>query len=145
MNEPTEIIKALPSLKWEEAINAGFQIAPDILFRKQGILGLSNAELVVLLNITMHWWYKDRKPFPKTGTIAKRMDADRRTVQRAIKSLTAKELIRKEKVEVEKGKYRSVINLDGLVAKLKNLAQTDLYYKEERLKKLKSNLNEKAN
>ena len=57
--------------KWGESARAGFQILPDVLFKNQDGLGLSAVDLVVLTNLTLHWWYSDRKPFPRSTTIAR--------------------------------------------------------------------------
>lgn len=79
--------------KWGEAARGGFQAVPDILLKGQKQLGLNSTELVVLLNVLMHWWYRDQKPFPRSTTIAKRMGSDVRTVQRALAKLEELELI----------------------------------------------------
>ena len=56
--------------KWGEAGKGGFQLLPDILFKKQVELGLSPTDMLVLMNLTMHWWYAHQRPFPPTSTIA---------------------------------------------------------------------------
>jgi hypothetical protein len=63
---------------------AEFQIVPDLLLKNQKTLGLNATEMVVLLNVLMHWWHRDQKPFPRSTTIAKRMGITVRTVQRAL-------------------------------------------------------------
>ena len=50
--------------KWGEAGKGGFQLLPDILFKKQVELGLSPTDMLVLMNLTMHWWYAHQRPFP---------------------------------------------------------------------------------
>jgi hypothetical protein len=42
--------------KWQEAAKAGFQLLPDLLLRHQADLGLTATDLVVLINLTMHWF-----------------------------------------------------------------------------------------
>jgi len=83
--------------KWGEAVSGGgltgFLALPDVLIRSQKRLGLSSTEMMVLINILMHWWHPDRKPFPGNYSIAKRMNVSRRTVQRAINKLKEKRLI----------------------------------------------------
>src|SRR5262249_43891058 len=83
--------------KWGESAKAGFAMIPDVLFKHQATLRLTDTELVVLLNICTHWWYAERLPFPRTTAIAQRMGSlsRRRTVERALRSLTTKGLIRK--------------------------------------------------
>ncbi|WP_434056202.1 helix-turn-helix domain-containing protein [Roseibium sp.] len=82
--------------KWKEAGEAGFQVLPDLLLKKQSELGLSATDLVVLINVTMHWWYREQRPFPRTTTIASRMGVDNRTVQRSMKKLTQLGLMKRE-------------------------------------------------
>src|SRR4051794_11793815 len=89
--------------KWGEAADAGFQLLPDVLLKNQSLLGLTATELVVLINITMHWWYPAQKPFPRSTTIAQRMGVDARTVQRAIGRLTELGLIRRTRMQTATG------------------------------------------
>src|SRR6266702_8494237 len=49
-----------PFEKWGEGLNAGFQLLPDMLLKHQHKLGLTATDLVVLINLTMQWWYRDR-------------------------------------------------------------------------------------
>ncbi len=76
-----------PMKKWGVALDGGFQILPDLLLRCQRELDLTTNDVVVLLNLTMAWWERDRLPFPRTATIARRMDISERTVQRSINRL----------------------------------------------------------
>lgn len=73
--------------KYGEASIAGFQAVPDLLLKHQRELGLSPTDLAVLLNVLMHWWYPEKKPFPRSTTIAKRMGVTPRTVQRSLQQL----------------------------------------------------------
>jgi hypothetical protein len=124
--------------KWHEAADAGFQLLPDVLIKNQSTLELSSTELVVLINLTMHWWYAAQKPFPRSGTIAARMGVEVRTVQRAITHLSELGLIKRIKVQTEDGES-SVIDLDGLVSQLCKLAVTDPSYLHRRAGKPLSN------
>lgn len=114
--------------KWGEAARGGFQIVPDIVLKKQSELGLSATEMLVLLNITSHWWYAEQRPFPRAGTIATRMGVDQRTVQRALKRLEDLGLVRREVEKGKDGRERTVCDLTGLVAKLEKLVETDADY-----------------
>jgi len=113
--------------KWAEAADAGFQVLPDVLLKNQSDLGIAATELVVLINLTMHWWYPTQKPFPRSTTIARRMGVDVRTVQRSLNRLTALGLIQRIKVKTETGDS-IVIDLGGLVSKLRKLAVRDAAY-----------------
>ncbi len=114
--------------KWATAAEAGFQTLPDILLKKQVELGLSPTDMLVLINITMHWWYRDQLPFPRSVTIAERIGADPRTVQRSIRKMQDLELIERKTETLEDGSTRSVLNLSGLVDRLSRFAKTDRDY-----------------
>jgi Helix-turn-helix domain len=114
--------------KWGKAADAGFQLVPDVLLKNQSNLGLTAIELVVLLNLTMHWWYPAQKPFPRSTTIAERMGVDVRTVQRALKQLAELGLIQRVAVQTEAGEG-TVIDLDGLVNQLRKRAVQDPAYR----------------
>ncbi len=110
--------------KWGEAARAGFQAVPDLLLKQQESLQLNPTELVVLLNVLMHWWYRDQKPFPRPTTIARRMGSTVRTVQRAITKLETAGLVQRQKGP----KNVMVLDPDPLVKRLCELAKNDLDY-----------------
>lgn len=97
------------SLKWgADVTNLGFQIVPDAIFKHQARLGrnadgsdeaVSSPELVVLLNVLMHWWTRDTVPFPAAQLIAERIGVERRSVDRAVEGLVRKQILRKDKVK----------------------------------------------
>ncbi|WP_292414513.1 helix-turn-helix domain-containing protein [Mesorhizobium sp.] len=120
--------QALSSAKWKEAGKAGFQLLPDVLLKKQSALELSATDLVVLINVTMHWWYAEQRPFPRASVIASRMGVEPRTVQRSMKRLTELGLLRKEIENKGTEREREVCDLSGLVDRLDRLAQTDPDY-----------------
>lgn len=128
---PSSAITGRPSAvtaKWGVAADAGFQMVPDVLLKCQAVLGLSATELVVLLNLMMHWWYPEQKPFPRSNTIAERMNIKVRSVQRAMARLRELGLIKREKIAGETGE-RTVIDLGRLVARLGELAVQDVAYR----------------
>lgn len=51
----------------------------------------------ILLNLMAHYHSRERMPFPRTSTIAKRMGVSERTVQRIMKRLIDRGFINKEK------------------------------------------------
>jgi hypothetical protein len=78
--------------KWGAAISGGpngYQLVPDVLLRKQTDLKLDATDIVILLNICMHWWESEpsKMPHPRPVTIAKRMGISTRTVERHIARL----------------------------------------------------------
>ena len=98
---------------------------PHILLRKQVELGLSPTDMLVLINITMHWWYREQLPFPRSATIAERMGVDARTVQRSIRKMQDLKLVERETETLEDGTTRSVLNLSPLVKRLSGFARRD--------------------
>lgn len=93
--------------KWgEDVTKLGFQIVPDALLKYQSRLGvgqsgqiegISSPEMVVLLNVLMHWWTKDVVPFPSAQAIAKRIGVNRRSVDRSVEGLVEKGILTKER------------------------------------------------
>ena len=51
--------------KWgNEVFESGYQMFPDVLLRCQRFLGLEAMDVLILMNITMHWWSYDDLPIP---------------------------------------------------------------------------------
>lgn len=114
--------------KYGEASLAGFQAVPDLLLKHQNDLGLSPTDLTVLLNVLMHWWYPDQKPFPRSTTIARRMGVNPRTVQRSLQQLEKLNLLTREKGD----KGLTYLDPAPLVGKLELIAQKDPDYQYRR-------------
>lgn len=108
--------------KWGPAAFRGYQAVPHDLFRFQAQLGLSNGELVTLLNILDFWWDAKNAPFPGAKALAKRMDTDPRTVQRHLKSLQDKGYAIRQRGTDEKRRF----HLDGLVSHLSKLVRREI-------------------
>jgi len=112
--------------KWGTAIDkgfTGFQVIPDVLIRSQQVLGLDHGDMMVLLNILMHWWEKDNYPYPRPDAIARRMGVTRRTVERHITRLEELGLVvRMPSEEVDNGTRIRRFNLSGLLGRLEELA-----------------------
>lgn len=123
-----EALENRSTAKWGEA-GRSFQLLPDILLKRQAALGLSATDMLVLINITMHWWYAAQRPFPRTTTIAKRMGVDARTVQRSLKKMGDAGLITREIELDENGDERTVCDLSGLVERLEHYAALDEDYR----------------
>jgi len=130
-DDPAQTEPSSPSVKtkWGSVVTGGrngYQILPDALVRNQGALGLTCTDMVVLVNILMHWWEREpqKMPHPRPEQIAKRMGATVRTVQRSISRLCRAELL--EWMPAEKsvaGPAVRSFNVKGLKAKLKHFAQ----------------------
>lgn len=114
--------------KWGVAASGGYQAVPHALFKYQAKLGLSNGELVTLLNILDFWWEPEKAPFPGVAALAKRMDTNPRSVQRHLKELSDKGFAVRERGTDEKRRFR----LDGLVQRLTALVSEELRHKAGR-------------
>lgn len=114
------------SSKWGDAARAGFQTVPDALLVKQAELGLDPTDIVVLLNLTSYWWFRDMPPFPRTNVVAKRMGVTPRTVQRSMKKLENRGYIRRGHYLTETGETMPAVFFDGLVGKLLSVARSDV-------------------
>ncbi len=110
--------------KWGEAAVAGFQAVPDLLFKHQATLKLATNDMVVLLNILLHWWYPDQKPFPRSMTIAKRMGVHVRTVQRSLQRMEDLDLL----VRNKGADGSTFLDPSPLAQKLVALAERDTDY-----------------
>jgi hypothetical protein len=127
-SDPTPEDKAgkIARNKWGEALDAGFQIIPDVLFRAQRILGLEAIDVVILLNITTHWWEYDDLPYPRPSIIAKRMKVSTRTVERRIAELQKNGFLTRLPSQLKHGKTVRPYDLTGLVQKLRALSIANL-------------------
>lgn len=103
--------------KWGDAAKNGYQAVPHALFKFQKELGLSNGELVTLLNILDFWWEAERRPWPGATVLAKRMGVDVRSVQRNLKKLDLMGYAKRER----RGNSSMQYNLTGLVATLNSV------------------------
>jgi hypothetical protein len=112
------------SQKWGEVARAGFQVVPDLLLKHQNDLEINPTEMVVLLNVLMHWWYRDQKPFPRSTTIARRMGSTLRTVQRALQNLEEKGLLLRQKGPADE----TLLDPEPLVARLRKYTVKDRDY-----------------
>ncbi len=116
-------MESLIRTRWNGAVTdgvTGFTAVPDILIRSQASLRLSATEMMVILNLLMHWWQGEGQwPYPRLSTIASRMGVTVRTVERAVGSLESKGLLTRLHGEfIDDGLTVRRFDLSGLVAQL---------------------------
>lgn len=111
--------------RWGDAASTGFIPVPNTLVRAQAKLGLSANDLVVLLNILLHWWHRDRLPHPRSTAIAMRSGLSLRTVQRSLRDLQEKGLI----TRIRGTKIPTRYDLKGLRAALAKETRRDRWYR----------------
>jgi biotin operon repressor len=111
--------------KWGSIVSggrAGFTGVPDALIRGQGELGISDREMVVLLNILMYWWQAEKLPFVSSERIGEATGKDQRSVQRAIKGLELKGFLQRANVDFDSDS-RNGYELSGLIRQLEPIAK----------------------
>jgi hypothetical protein len=129
--KPTERDLTIPEQKWGiDALKGGFQVLPDILVRSYHRLGLTSTDLVVLLNLSMAWWFPDRQPYPRVTTIARRMGVNVRTVQRSLAAMKAKRLLTWETIHIG-GVRRRKYDLAPLAEQVKLWATVERKYQQQ--------------
>ncbi len=109
--------------KWgKPVIEIGFSIIPSLIFRGQRRLGLSNTQMVVLLQLADFWWDHDRKPFPAKKLLAERMGMDPRNVQKHIADLETAGYVRRiSRHRTHGGQTSNAYDLSGLVKRLQQI------------------------
>jgi DNA-binding MarR family transcriptional regulator len=110
---------------------ARWQVILNVLVRAQTQLGLDAVDIVVLLNLNMHWWRKEDFPFPRPTIIAKRMGVCKRTVERRIEKLVKAGLL--ERLPLTKEGNLRRYKLDGLVNRLQSAAAIGLLQRDYHL------------
>lgn len=118
-------VGASASEKWGKSIRRGFQIVPNILFRAQHELGLDSVDVVILLNLNVHWWARDTLPYPRPAVIARRMGVSRRTVERRVQKLERCGFL--QRVSLNNGIHGPKVRgyrLNGLVQHLERAAHS---------------------
>ena len=111
--------------KWgPETSSVGFTPFPSTLLFAQAELGLTPIEMNIILNLLVHWWEKDKYPYPSQKAIAYRMGVSSRTVQRTLLDLEEKKLIIRLRTSRENKVYRgrNIYNLEPLIETLKILS-----------------------
>jgi predicted transcriptional regulator len=127
MNSSQNSKKGTIQEKWGKALDAGFQVVPNILIRSQHQLNLDPVDLVVLLNLMAHWWERDDVPFIAPSRIARRMNVSTRTVERHLKGLEKKGFLRRCKPQRSGERpYSRGYDLQPLVRLLESAARDAL-------------------
>jgi predicted transcriptional regulator len=111
---------------WGDAMIPGFQQVPHALLKNQFRLGLSPLDVVIILNIAMHWWGRENLPYPTMERIAKRIGVSRRSIERRIAFLENAGIVKRMRFETNnKGKKIRRFDLAKLVALVEEQARND--------------------
>lgn len=114
--------------RWGEALDAGFSIVPDVLLRYQARLGLTPLDVVIILNICLHWWTAEDLPFPRLATIGARIGLSARSVERRVVAMEKKGLMIRLPPERHDALTIRRFDPSGLVDRLRSLAKADQAY-----------------
>ena len=128
----SEQVDGFQLTKWGIAGRAGYQLVPNVLLRAQKHLEIDAVDVVILLNLSLHWWGPFNPPFPSPARISERMGVSRRTVERRLETLEKRGFLKRLPPTAPaegKPKVRS-FELSGLVEKLENAAMTGLVQRE---------------
>jgi DNA-binding transcriptional ArsR family regulator len=112
--------------RWGLAAEAGYQVIPDVLIRAHQKLGLDALDVMIILNISMHWWAANDLPYPRVSVIAQRLDISPRTVQRRLDQLQERGMVERLAPERKGGRTIRRFRLAGLVQGLEGLAAENL-------------------
>lgn len=111
------------SIWGQNILSLGWTTVPNLLLKSQSKLGLSNSELVLVIHLISFIHQPFSRVYPSIELLAKRMDQDRRTIQRTVKRLESKGLVRKKIRSTGKSDVgmTNVYDLDPLMLKLINI------------------------
>lgn len=86
------------SKKWSPEIEQyGFTQTPNILLACEGHLGLKDGEVVVLLQLIMHWFRHNGQVYPSIASLAGYSNKGYSTVQKTLSSLEKKGFIKRRR------------------------------------------------
>lgn len=109
--------------KWGgEVWGLGYTQLPSLLLRAQNRLGLSSAQLNVLLHLCEFWWSQERRPYPSKAVIANRIGIEPKQVQRILRDLEKRGYIQRNPRYNGRAQTSNEFDLTGLTQALKKLA-----------------------
>lgn len=109
--------------KWGPALSAGFQSVPNVLVHSHRKLGLDPLDVLIVLNLNMHWWTAEDLPYPRASLLAERIGITKRTIERRLVKLQKAKLIERLPPEYRGNGTIRRFRLTGLVNELTRLAQ----------------------
>lgn len=104
----------------------GWTYVPNILLEHQAELGITPTELNVILTIMKHWWDRDSLPWPSVTKVAESIGRHRSTVQRRIRDLEGRGLVKRiyrKDARKEKASLSNEYDFTGLVQKVAAIAK----------------------
>jgi predicted transcriptional regulator len=132
--ETAQKLKALER-KWGKAtLNVeGWTAVPNLLLERQQALGIDAVKLNILLVLLKHWWEKTKMPWPSKSTIGEIVGRDKSTVQKHLKEMEGRGLLkRNSRYQSAGGQTSNEYDLTGLITQLKALAKAELNERKRR-------------
>lgn len=133
-SEQAQNLKALEA-KWGKATLEvdGWTAIPNILLERQQALGIDAVKLNILLVLLKHWWEKSKMPWPSRATIGEIVGRDKSTVQKHLKELEEKGLVKRiSRFQSAGGQTSNEYDLSGLITTLKAYAKERLQERKKR-------------
>lgn len=116
-----------------DLMKAGYTVLPSVVIECQQALGLDAIDMNIILHLAMRWWEVDNKPHPAKASMAKAIGVHQMTIQRRIRAMEKRGLIRREyRKSSERGNLANKYHLDGLIAKATGLAKEALKERDKK-------------
>lgn len=115
--------RSLALEKWGDAMLAGHQVVPNILVQSHKQLKLDPLDVLIILNLNMHWWKADDLPYPKPASLAGRIGVTTRTIERRLQKLQKAGFIERVSAQSTRKGASKRYRLAGLVDQLGQLAK----------------------
>ncbi|WP_375144189.1 helix-turn-helix domain-containing protein [Escherichia coli] len=90
-----EMPQTILAIWGQNILSEGWTTIPNVLMKSQSKLNISNSELVLLLHLISFIHSPFAKIYPSIKLLSDRMNQDRRTIQRTMRKLEDKQLVRK--------------------------------------------------
>jgi len=132
--EPSQKLKALER-KWGKITLDvdGWTAIPNILLERQQALSIDAVKLNILLVLLKHWWEKSKMPWPSKATIGEIVGRDKSTVQKHLKEMERRGLVkRNSRYQSAGGQTSNEYDLTGLITQLKALAKEEQRERKKR-------------
>lgn len=91
----SEMPHKILSIWGQNLLEDGWATIPNALLKYQSKLDISNSELVILIHLISFIHHPSSQIYPSINLLSERTNQDRRTIQRTIRRLEEKDLVRK--------------------------------------------------
>jgi predicted transcriptional regulator len=119
--------------KWGKPLmQAGWTCLPNVIIEHQLTLKLQPLDVNILLHLAFRWWEAENKPHPAKASMAKAMGVHPTTIQRRIRELEKRGLIKREyRDSPERGNLTNKYHFTGLITVATAMAKDILRDREK--------------